>query len=251
MKNIIKIENYAFNGCYNLQTIILSDNQNYIDGLFSCQSFGNGKSHDNRGYTCTIYGNFSNSNFNSLGNIILKPKSELNTILTDRITANENYAKSLQEELEHVKKIKSTLMSKLNLLESSQGYIGSRIDSTDHNLELSVKILNNDIKTLNNDLKISIKDLTCKILALEITDINSKDKLNNLEFNITELINSVDELKTKLIDLESDTEKKVNDKLTELETENAELTKSIKILESCYILIFILIGVIVGILLTK
>lgn len=116
---------------------------------------------------------------------------------------------------------------------------------------MSIKTLNNDLKISNNDLKISIKDLTCKILALEIADIKTNDKLNNLEFNTTELINSIDELKTKLNDLESDTEKKVNDKLTELETENAELSKSIKTLESCYILIFILIGIVIGISLIK
>ena len=233
-----------FNGCYNLQTIILSDNCSNINALFPTQDIGNGKSHNNRGYTCTIYGNFSNYDFNSLGNIILKPKSELNTILTDRITANENYAKSLQEELEHVKKIKSTLMSKLNLLESHQGYIGSRLDSIQSNSELSVN-------KLNKDLNLSFKELNSKVLLLETKDIQSDTKIKELEFNNTTLINQMDTLNLKLNELETDTEKKVNDKLTELETENAELTKSIKILESCYILIFILIGVIVGILLTK
>lgn len=94
-----------FHGCCSLQTIILSDNCNDINSLFSHQYFNNGTSHLNFGYTCTVYGNFSNAYLNSLGNIILKPKSELNTILTDRITANENYTKSLQEELEHVKKL--------------------------------------------------------------------------------------------------------------------------------------------------
>ena len=268
-----------FKGCYNLQTIILSDNCSDINALFPRHCNNKGMPYKMNGYTCTIYGNFSTTDLNGINvvngtsttnvsyttvvngtsttdiynlcNIILKPKSELNTILTDRITGNENYIKSLQEELEHVKKIKSTLISKLNLLESSQGYIGSRIDSTDHNLELSVKTLNNNLETSNNDLKISIKDLTCKILALEIADIKSNDKLNNLEFNTTELINSVDELKTKLNDLESDTEKKVDDKLYELENENNRLSKSIKTLESCYILIFVLIGIVIGISLIK
>lgn len=252
-----------FNGCYNLQTIILSDNCNNINSLFPGQRKNDksdkGVPYKMHGYTCTIYGNFSTTNLDMtftscvsgysspvyiLCNIILKPKSELNTILTDRITANENYTKSLQEELEHVKKIKSTLMSKLNLLECSQGYIGSRLDSIQSNSELSVN-------KLNKDLDLSFKELNSKVLLLETKDIKSDSKINELEFNNTELINQMKTLNLKVNNLEIETEKKLNDKLIELETENTELTKSIKILESCYILIFILIGVIVGTLLTK
>lgn len=247
-----------FNGCYNLQTIVLSDNCNDIYSLFPRQ-FNGGMPYKMHGYTCTIYGNFSTTdlkvislsntyvnNFNIyiLCNIILKPKSELNTVLTDRITANENYTKSLQEELEHVKKIKSTLISKLNVLESSQGYIGSRLDSIQSNSELSVN-------KLNKDLDLSFKELNSKVLLLETKDIKSDTKLSELEFNNTSLINQMNELNLKVNDLETETEKKVNDKLIELESENAKLTKSIKTLESCYILIFILIGVIVGTILTK
>ena len=250
-----------FNGCYNLQTIILSDNCNDINALFPIHrgKVDVGAPFKNCGYTCTIYGNFSTTKFNGiymsdehahkfhvhiLCNIILKPKSELNTILTDRITANENYTKSLQEELEHVKKIKSTLISKLNVLESSQGYIGSRLDSIQSNSELSVN-------KLNKELDLSIKELNSKVLLLETKDIKSNTKINELEFNNTTLINQMNELNLKVNDLETETEKKVNDKLNELETENVKLTKSIKTLESCYILIFILIGVIVGTILTK
>lgn len=249
-----------FKGCYNLQTIILSDNCNDIYSLFPRHDNNKGMPYKMNGYTCTIYGNFSTTNFSviklrnencngvcdiyNLCNIILKPKSELNTILTDRITANENYTKSLQEELEHVKKIKSTLMSKLNLLECSQGFIGSRLDSIQSNSELSVN-------KLNKDLDLSFKELNSKVLLLETKDIKSDSKINELEFNNTELINQMKTLNLKVNNLEIETEKKVNDKLIELETENTELTKSIKILESCYILIFILIGVIIGTLLTK
>lgn len=237
-----------FNECYNLQTIVLSDNCNNIYSLFP-RNYG-GAPYKMHGYTCTIYGNFSttdlnlSSSFYILCNIILKPKSELNTILTDRITANENYTKSLQDELEHVKKIKSTLISKLNVLESSQGYIGSRLDSIQSNSELSVN-------KLNKDLDLSFKELNSKVLLLETKDIKSDTKINELESNNTTLINQMNTLNLKVSDLETETEKKVNDKLIELETENAKLTKSIKTLESCYILIFILIGVIVGTILTK
>ena len=248
-----------FNGCYNLQTIVLSDNCNNIYSLFPRQYDNNGTPYKMHGYTCTIYGNFSTTNLNPIGlrkkgnyedvnvyilcNIILKPKSELNTILTDRITANEKYTKSLQEELEHVKKIKSTLISKLNVLESSQGYIGSRLDSIQSNSELS-------IDKLNKDLDLSFKELNSKVL-LETKDLKSDTKINELEFNNTKLINQMDELNLKVNNLETETEKKVNDKLIELETENTKLIKSIKTLESCYILIFVLIGVIVGTLLTR
>ena len=249
-----------FKGCDNLQTIILSDNCNNINSLFPRHYNNSGMPYKINGYTCTIYGNFSTINFSAvklrnencssacdiynLCNIILKPKSELNTILTDRITANENYTKSLQEELEHVKKIKSTLMSKLNLLECSQGYIGNQLDSIQSNSELSVT-------KLNKDVDLSFKELNSKVLLLETKDIKSDKKIKELEFNNTELINQMNTLNLKVNDLETETEKKVNDKLIELEIKNTELTKSIKILESCYILIFILIGVIVGSLLTK
>lgn len=242
-----------FDGCYNLQTIILSDNCNDIYSLFPRHNSNDGTPYKIHGYTCTIYGNFSTTNlkyysssypFYILCNIILKPKSELNTILTDRITANESYTKSLQEELEHVKKIKSTLISKINLLESSQGYIGSKLDSIQSNSQLS-------IDKLNKELDLSFKELNSKVLLLETKDINSNTKINELEFNNTKLINQMDTLNLKVNNLETETEKKVNDKLTELETENTKLTKSIKILESCYILIFVLIGVIVGTLLTR
>lgn len=239
-----------FDGCYNLQTIILSDNCNDIYSLFSRHNSNNGTPYKMHGYTCTIYGNFSTTDLKYCGNcytlcnIILKPKSELNTILTDRITANESYTKTLQEELEHVKKIKSTLISKINLLESSQGYIGSRLDSIQSNSQLG-------IDKLNKELDLSFKELNSKVLLLETKDINSNTKINELEFNNTKLINQMDTLNLKVNNLETETEKKVNDKLIELETENTKLTKSIKTLESCYILIFVLIGVIVGTLLTR
>ena len=239
-----------FNKCHNLQTIILSDNCNDIYSLFPRDNSNTGTPYKIYGYTCTIYGNFSTTDLKYCGscytlcNIILKPKSELNTILTDRITENEKNTKSLQEELEHVKKIKSSLISKINLLESSQGYIGSRLDSIQSNSELNVD-------KLNKDLDLSFKELNSKVLLLETKDINSNTKINELEFNNTKLINQMDTLNLKVNNLETETEKKVNDKLIELETENAKLTKSIKTLESCYILIFVLIGVIIGTLLTR
>ena len=193
-----------FDGCYNLQTIILSDNCNDIYSLFNKHNgYNNGRTgtpYKNYGYTCTIYGNFSTTDLNItntsrvcgnssgvyvLCNIILKPKSELN------------------------------------------------------------------VDKLNKDLDLSFKELNSKVLLLETKDINSNTKINELEFNNTKLINQMDALNIKINDLETETEKKVNDKLTELETENIKLTKSIKILESCYILIFVLIGVIIGTLLSK
>ena len=201
-----------FDECYNLQTIILSDNCNDIYSLFPKHYNNTGAPYKMHGYTCNIYGNFSTTYLYSsndhyiLCNIILKPKSELNTILTDRITANEKYIKSLQEELEHVKKIKSSLISKINLLESSQGYIGSRLDSIQSNSELNVD-------KLNKDLDLSFKELNSKVLLLETKDINSNTKINELEFNNTKLINQMDTLNLKVNNLETETEKKVNDKL--------------------------------------